>query len=274
MMNWLTYGLIDVATYVQNFFIFAAFLLWFLSVKRHIDIKQNLKLLVKVATFTIAGALISPFVIQLLRGRMIQFFTGMGKAIAAIDNGHTLWVFLMAAYQGVSITAGFFLLVLTIRLMPSAKKLTFPLLHPFILFAAVARLGCFAKGCCFGQRVDPHSIVATIYPPNSPASAYFNKIELLMSRFQPSLPVHPTQIYIFLSLITLFLAQHWLWKKKMVSEQTIAAIAVMGYGVINFFIEFVRQEKVLHDLLTLGQFIDIALLLIGISMLFSKKTSH
>ena len=176
MMNWLTYGLIDIASYIQLFFLLSAFLLWFLSVKRLINIKQNLRLLIKVAAFTIAGSLISPFVIQLLRGRMVQFFVGMGKAIAAIDSGRTLWIFLTATYQGVSITAGFFLLALTIRLMPSAKKLTFPLLHPFILFAAVARLGCFAKGCCFGQRVDPHSLVATIYPPNSPASAYFNKI--------------------------------------------------------------------------------------------------
>ncbi|MCK5807470.1 prolipoprotein diacylglyceryl transferase [bacterium] len=270
MLNWLTYGLIDIATYTQSFLVLFAFLLWFLSVKRHIDIKENLKLLSKVAAFTLAGALVSPFFIQLLRGRMVQFFAGIGKAIVKIDSGHTLWLFLNAAYQGVSITAGFFLLVLAIRLMPSAKKLTFPLIHPFILFAAVARMGCFVKGCCFGKKIDPHSIFATIYPPNSPASAYFNKTEQLMSRFQPSLPVHPTQLYLVVALLLLFVLQHFLWKKKIVENYTIAIIAVAGYGIINFFIEFLRQEQLLYDFLTLGQFADIGLVLIAISMFFAK----
>jgi len=274
MMNWLTYGLIDVATYTQSFFVFLAFLLWFLSVKRHINIKNNLKLLSQIAGVALIGALISPFVIQVLRGRMLQFFAGMGKAISTIHNGHTLWKFLMASYQGVSITAGFFLLVLVIRLMPSAKKLTFPLLHPFILFASVSRLGCFAKGCCFGKKIDPDSFLATVYPPNSPASAYFNKTEQLMSRFQPSLPVHPTQIYLVLSLITLFAVQHFLWQKKIVTNYTIAIIAVAGYGIINFFIEFLRQEQVMYNLLTLGQFLDIGLVLLALSMFFARPVSR
>ncbi len=272
MMNWLTYGVVDLASYTQSFIVFSAFVLWYFSVKRHISIREHWKLLAKMSLITFAGAIMTPFLILLIRGKMMLFISGTWRALSSVKNFHDVWLFMLAAYHGVSITAGLFLLVLIIRLMPSTRPIRFAVLHPFNLFAAVARLGCFAKGCCFGKKINPDSFLATIYPPGSPASAFFKRTGELMSRFQPSLPVHPTQIYIFLSLMVLFGVQSWLWKKRLASERMIILIAISGYAVINFLIEFLRQERIVLGGLTMGQVLEIGLLFLAVSLYRSSNT--
>jgi phosphatidylglycerol:prolipoprotein diacylglycerol transferase len=55
------------------------------------------------------------------------------------------------------------------------------------------RMGCLLAGCCFGKPWD--SPWALVFPPGSPASEWQAKAQLLKHDYEPSLPVHPTQIY-------------------------------------------------------------------------------
>lgn len=55
------------------------------------------------------------------------------------------------------------------------------------------RMGCLLAGCCFGKPWD--SPWALSFPSGSPASEWQHKAGLLEYVYEPSLPVHPTQIY-------------------------------------------------------------------------------
>lgn len=102
------------------------------------------------------------------------------------------------------------------------------------------RLGCLLAGCCFGTPTDARW--ALTFPPRSPASESQFKAGLLDSQFDPSLPVHPTQIYESAASFAIAAAlMLWLHGRKRYDGQVFLAF-VAAYAVVRFVLEFWRSD--------------------------------
>lgn len=102
------------------------------------------------------------------------------------------------------------------------------------------RMGCLLAGCCFGTPTHEH--LGLVFPSDSPASDWQSKHGLLASKFLPSLPVHPTQIYESAASlgIAVFLLLYVHGRKRYDGEVFLAFTAL--YAVARFLIEFLRSD--------------------------------
>lgn len=111
---------------------------------------------------------------------------------------------------------------------------------PFMALAhACGRFGCIAAGCCFGKPTDrPWGIV---FPPGSMA-AQEHQAEGLIHMGEPSLPVHPTQLYEAGAELALFALLLWLARsKRFHGQQFLIWLAI--YPVMRTVIELFRGDK-------------------------------
>ena len=269
MLNWISSGVIDFAGYVSPFlFLFYVFV-WFLLVKKETGIRKNRKILVKIGIFSLLGAAVSPLLIIAISGNLFPFLSSAGKMIQRINNFASFRAVIAVAFKGFSITGG--LLILTIVLLfalKDAKKLTFAIISPFPLFAALARINCFIKGCCFGKEYE--GVFSVTYPPASIASKQHYMQGWLPSRYVESLPVHPVQLYIVASMLLVFFAV-LIMKRLKVKKNIISGVVLSGYGFFNFFIEFLREEPLVFHFITVGQIMEIILFFIGLHLIFKVK---
>lgn len=270
MLNWLTKGYFDIAKFISPFVFLSTFFVWLHFVKKNTSIKKNRRVLIKTGICAITAASLAPLFIIILTGRLFNFLSGVGTVFKSITGFGSFISLISAVFKGFSITGGLlFLAILILFAVKDAKKMTFAILYPFPLFAALARISCFLKGCCFGVRTEP-SLLSITYPPGSLASrVHFSKYHR-ESRFLESFPVHPTQLYIIASMLLLYGAVV-LMNHLGVRKNIIAGTVLSGYGLANFLIEFLREETILFNFLTLGQFMDIAITGIGIYLMFLVK---
>jgi phosphatidylglycerol:prolipoprotein diacylglycerol transferase len=105
---------------------------------------------------------------------------------------------------------------------------------------AFGRMGCLLAGCCFGKPWG--SSLALSFPPRSPASQSQFKADLLSSPLEPSLPIHPTQIYEAAAsfAIAAFLML-WLHGRKRYDGQVFLAFVAL-YAGARFLLEFWRAD--------------------------------
>lgn len=123
---------------------------------------------------------------------------------------------------------------------------------------ALARIGCFLNGCCFGTPTDlPWGIS---FPPESiPRSVYFDA------------HLHPSQLYSSLYGLGLFLLLHLVMKRKRFAGQLIALLFMIE-AVFRFAIEYVRfyEEEMVFTLdglqPTYNQLISLFLFLLGLGI--------
>lgn len=105
---------------------------------------------------------------------------------------------------------------------------------------AFGRMGCLLAGCCFGA---PSELPwALSFPPRSPASEAQFKAHLIHSAYEPSLRVHPTQLYeavlsLGISAFCLFVVM----PKKRYDGQVFAAFLAL-YAIARFAVEFLRRD--------------------------------
>ncbi len=267
MINWITYGLIPVSDYTSPAIFGLAILMWYLVLRKHISIKENYKLLIKVAAASFAGAAITPLIMIIIQGDLIPFFKQTFETIGKVSDCNSLKRLVYIANKGFSITGG--LTILTIVLffiVDDAKKLSFGILYPFPLFTAITRINCLLEGCCFGVRYE--GPFAIIFPPGSPVSRFHRRRYGLVSMFERSFPVFPSQIAIILSMLLLF-AFLFLMNKFNVKKNIIAGTSLAGYGLFNFIIEIFRQEpRIIGNYLTTGQIMEMFLFFIGLFIIF------
>lgn len=116
--------------------------------------------------------------------------------------------------------------------MPAWQSLDVGLTAGF-LGQAIGRLGCLAVGDDYGAPTDvPWAIT---FPDPLPHG----------SAFAPELagvPVHPTQLYMALKALALFLVGLWLLKRKRFHGQ-VALTLMAGYAVLRFVIEYFRWDS-------------------------------
>lgn len=269
MLNWLSSGAIDIAGRITPFLFLLDVLIWFLLVRKKTSIKKNRKILVKTGVFSLLGAAIAPLLIIVVSGKLFPFLSSAGKLIKSINSFAMFKTALSIAFKGFSITGGILILsIVLLFALKDAKKLTFAILYPFPLFAALARINCFLKGCCFGKLYE--GVFAIKYPPASLASRQHYAQSLLPSRYVASMPVHPTQLYIIFSMFMLFIGVVLMNKFK-VKKNIIAGTVLSGYGFFNFFIELSREEPLVFNFITMGQIMEIILFCLGLYLVFKVK---
>lgn len=102
------------------------------------------------------------------------------------------------------------------------------------------RMGCLLAGCCFGRPTQLP--FAMSFPSHSPASESQFKLGLIQSPFEPSLPVHPTQVYESAAsfVIAAFLILFFAGRKKYDGHVFVAFVAL--YAFARFVIEFWRDD--------------------------------
>ncbi|MCI6471206.1 MAG: prolipoprotein diacylglyceryl transferase, partial [Collinsella sp.] len=88
------------------------------------------------------------------------------------------------------------------------------------------------------------------------------------------MPRHPSQLYeAFLEGIVLFCILQVLSRKKpLLPQGTFMGVFVMGYGIVRFFVEFVRVPDaqlgyLLGGVITMGQLLSLPLVIAGLALI-------
>lgn len=142
-------------------------------------------------------------------------------------------------------------------------KKRLPLLAVFDVFAptlglgiAIARIGCFLNGCCFGT------------PTGLPWGMTFPAGSIPEFFYGPA-PLHPTQLYSSLYGLVLFLILGYLLKRKRFDGQVLAVLFILE-SVFRFSIEPFRYYESAMTLSMFGleatynQLVAVSLFIVGI----------
>lgn len=92
---------------------------------------------------------------------------------------------------------------------------------PLVAFHFFGRIGCFFAGCCYGKPTS--SIFGMVFPDNSQYGIIHNGI-----------PLHPTQLYEAMLLLTIFIAILFIKHKFQ--------IYLLCYAVGRYLIEYLRGD--------------------------------
>ena len=128
------------------------------------------------------------------------------------------------------------------------------LIPGLLLYHVIARLGCFAAGCCHGRPAYGLPWAVTY---NHPATASIYR----------GIPVHPTQLYLATGNLLIFAVSMRL-SRRPVFKGTLTWIYLFSYGLLRFVVEFYRGDvRPTAGVLTLDQVICIVFALVGGVML-------
>jgi phosphatidylglycerol---prolipoprotein diacylglyceryl transferase len=120
---------------------------------------------------------------------------------------------------------------------------------------AIGRIGCFFAGCCYGKVCDmPWAIV-------------FRNPDSLAPQ---GIPLHPTQLYSFLSDFSIFVVL-WLFRKKTQFRGQLFWAYVLLYGITRFMIENYRGDfrgETYYQFFSVSQVIGLCLASLAAVMLF------
>lgn len=135
----------------------------------------------------------------------------------------------------------------------------------FLLVIACARVGCFVRGCCWGDVCcDPAQVaglsdadaacvytipalcastwpLAVIFPRGSMAYMQHAILGLLPGPQAHSLPCHPVQLYEAAVAACLAVVALWLLPRRRFPVQ-VATLCLAGYALARFVLEFVRAD--------------------------------
>lgn len=159
---------------------------------------------------------------------------------------------------GLAFLGGFGLSILVIALFARVRKVSLlkllDAMSPGVAIGyAIARIGCFLNGCCFGI---PANIPWAIKFPRG-ALAYF---------YYPGIDIHPTQLYALFSMLAVFLIILYLWEKRKYDGYVSFWFLIL-YSTYRFVVEFFRYCP--DDLVWLGlkpgQFISLVMLAAGVA---------
>ncbi|HOW52773.1 MAG TPA: prolipoprotein diacylglyceryl transferase [bacterium] len=275
MLNWLTGGEPNIGGLGYNLFMVIGFAVWVGMTVRLVELKKDIWELSLIVIYSFLGAVLVPLSILLLhlalKGQLFLALSTVPDLFSKFFSMNGPLGLFKLLFKSFSLTAGVLALgVILTFLRPSGRRFLFPFLYPFPLFSALARLGCFSDGCCFGKKTD--GIFGIVYPGGSSASLHHYRHGEIISRFAESLPVHPVQLYIAASMLILFIAL-FIMKQRGVRHETIAGISLLGYGGANFFFEFLRQEQIVLAGLTAGQLIQCAIAAVGLLLIRSSVRS-
>jgi len=142
-------------------------------------------------------------------------------------------------------------------------------LGPFL-----GRWSCFLHGCDFGA---PASLPWAVSFPHG-SIPFVSQVQngLIHPLAESSLPVHPTQIYLSLNGLLLFILFTALWKKTKFKPGTLFLGYCLAYSFTRFFIEFSRgdPQQIAFSIFTIGQVVTFALFWICLGILILRSREH
>ena len=138
---------------------------------------------------------------------------------------------------------------------------------PSLLSIGIGRIGCFMGGCCWGDvcvssgqlaglndsflqaqihtfawTSGEHNPLAIEFPAGSFAHQQHVVCGLLSANATKSLPIHPVQLYESILMFGLF-PVIWFGCKKDYRPGQACLVALAGYSLIRFLIEFFRADN-------------------------------
>ncbi len=139
--------------------------------------------------------------------------------------------------------------------MPMWK--TADLLAPSIaLGQSIGRWGCFFAGCCYGKKTDVAWGI-TFADPRSLAPL--------------EIPLHPTQVYLSLNAVFIFIFLMWLSKRKVFDGQILWSYGIL-YSIGRFAIEYFRGDDrgfPVEQVLSTSQFVGVFIFSFSVFMLLT-----
>lgn len=120
---------------------------------------------------------------------------------------------------------------------------------PYVPLAhAIARLGCFLNGCCWGSRTN---LPWAVHYPRAGYGPFQQQVDAKLIDYsaEHSLGVHPSQLYESLGLLAIFLFMRAAYKKPHRTGEIIL-LYPLCYGVLRFLTEATRGDSA-HPLLGL-----------------------
>lgn len=161
-------------------------------------------------------------------------------------------------FDGLMWYGGFFGGALAFYAYVRWRKLSFwnmaDLLAPYLALGyALVRIGCFLNGCCYGV------------PTNLPWGVVFPLLD--------DLPRHPTQLYSTVINLGIFALLLKLYRHRTYHGEVF--LAYLGlYSLYRFIIEFFRVNLVVGGVLTISQWIALAVALVALGLYVGLKKRH
>ncbi len=182
-----------------------------------------------------------------------------------------VWTGGLVFYGGLAAAIGAFLIWCAVK-KESVLHLADLLLVAVPLGHAFGRLGCFFFGCCWG-KLAPDSCLGVSFPAHSPVWAAQVQLGQISFHAPQAIPVLPTQLFEAGALFVLFAVLVVLYRRF---KAWTAATYFCGYGLVRFFLEFLRDDaRPVWGGLSSAQSFSLFLIVLGISFfIWSFHVQH
>ncbi len=207
-----TYGVIAVST-----FLFTLWLIKFYAIKERIDYSKMRDLYLYSAIASMVGA------------KLVAIITELPLIVERPKHLQTILISGGVFYGG--LLSGILFFAIYSHYQKINILLTLDIIFPIVaLSMAIDRWGCLASGCCFGKPTDlPWAIT------------FNNPIAHKIHADLPYVPIHPTQIYLSINSLIIFIILNIIYKKKKFHGQIFFSYLLL-YGIGRFFIEYYRFD--------------------------------
>ena len=101
------------------------------------------------------------------------------------------------------------------------------------LMQAIARLGCFFAGCCYGQT------------SKVPWAITYKHQDSIAPNF---IPLHPTQLYSSTLLFIVFLALYFIVQQRCTKPGQLMCFYFIGIGIERFVVDFWRANRIFSSI--------------------------
>jgi phosphatidylglycerol:prolipoprotein diacylglycerol transferase len=180
---------------------------------------------------------------------------------------YTHWYDALALWNGGFSVLGAILGIITIAPL-YLRKINIPILPTCDLVAiyapllqAIARLGCFTAGCCYGTPT--HSFLSVIYTNTESFAPY-------------GIVIHPTQLYSSVFLLSIFLFIYFVGQKLFKKPGQLFSLYLALVSAERFVVDFWRADRIMiNNFLSFHQLTALAIIACSmiLGMFFTRERS-
>ncbi len=188
-----------------------------------------------------------PIGILVLIPALLGALVGAKLIYAVIEGGnpyHIFWVWRGGYYYHGGLMGGITGYLLYLWFTGNSLRDGLDRAAPFAaLGEAIARIGCYMAGCCYGAVT--HGLTAVVYPPQSQAWRHHMEEGLLSATAPYSMPVHPAPLYTALVMLALYVVLRNLQQHRSFPG-AVALYYLLWHGVARVALEYFRDDMPRH----------------------------